>query len=72
MISHPRIGQVVRLRYRESLRRIAPHHDRPGIVVAVCAGRKPRNHLVEIGDELVCVPAGHLVPAGVDATPTRR
>ena len=35
MIVNPRIGQPVRLRYRPSVRRIAPYHDREGIVVAV-------------------------------------
>jgi hypothetical protein len=67
MIRHPRVGQVVRLRYRAALRPIAPHHDRLGVVVAVCGGRKPRNHLVSIGGELVCVNAGHLVAADAHA-----
>ena len=68
MISHPRVGQAVRLRYRESRRRIAPHHDRVGVVVAVAVVRvdaekkrqTPLNHLIRIGDELVVVHAGQL------------
>lgn len=60
MISHPAPGQAVRVRYRAGLRRIAPHHDRGGVVL-VAARRKPLNHLVRIGDELVIVPAGHLM-----------
>jgi hypothetical protein len=70
VIRHPAIGQVVRLRYRKGLRPIAPHHDRIGTVVAaarvvvVGGKRSPRNHLVRIGGELVCVPAGHLMAIG--------
>ena len=60
MIVHPRIGQCVRLRYRLSLRRVAPYHDRTGIVVARSNGPGPRNHLVRIGEDLVVVPCGHL------------
>jgi hypothetical protein len=73
MISHPRIGQSVRLRYRESRRRIAPHYDRVGVVVAVARvatkvtpegkiRQTPLNHLVRVGGELVVVHAGQLQP----------
>jgi hypothetical protein len=74
MINHPRVGQAVRLRYRESRRRVAPHDDRVGVVVAVALvatkvtpegtiRRTPLNHLVRIGGELVVVHAGQLQPA---------
>jgi hypothetical protein len=59
MIVHPKIGQAVRLRYRK-LRRVAPYHDRTGTVMARSKGPGPRNHLVNIGGDLVIVPCGHL------------
>jgi hypothetical protein len=74
MISHPRVGQAVRLRYAASKRRIAPHNDRMGVVVAVALvtrkgkRRTPLNHLVRIeGGELVCVHAGQLNPVPTSA-----
>jgi hypothetical protein len=78
MISHPRVGQAVRLKYRASRWRIAPHHDRVGLVVAVAQvttkvttegkiRRTPLNHLIRIGDELVVVFAGQLNPVPTSA-----
>jgi hypothetical protein len=60
MIRHPAPGQPVRIRYRPPLRRIAAYHGRAGVVVAAAAGPGPRNHLVAVGEDLVCIPAGHL------------
>jgi hypothetical protein len=66
MISHPKVGQAVRLRYRAERRRMAPHHDRVGVVVAVARvkadgkRRTPLNHLVRVDGELVVVHAGQL------------
>lgn len=72
MLSAPRVGQAVELRYRPGLRPLAPYHGCRGRVVISGRG-KPRNHLValedgstelaEVGTEVV-VPAGHLFKAG--------
>jgi len=59
MISNPRLGQIVQLWYRASLRPIAPDHGRVGTVVARAKGR-PRNHGVSIDGRLTIVPAGNL------------
>lgn len=60
MISHPAIGQVVMCWYRASLRPIAPHHSKLGIVV-VKAGGRPRNHAILFADgSWTVVPAGNL------------
>lgn len=66
MIVRPRKGEVVGIRYRESVRRIAPHHGATGVVRVVSRGPGPRNHGVEMADgRLVVVPCGQLVPIGV-------
>ena len=61
MITHPQIGQRVRLRYRRQLRRLAPYHDAQGVVIVRARGPGPKNHGVRIGADLVCVPCGHLM-----------
>ena len=62
MLTHPRIGQRVRLHYRESARETFLH-DRMGVVKVVGTG-KPRNHGVLLGDgQLVVVPCGNLMAA---------
>jgi hypothetical protein len=70
MICNPRIGRTVRLAYSEKKgRRAAPYHGWTGVVVAASpprAGR--RNHMVRIGEILVCVPCGHLMPDAAPAT----
>jgi hypothetical protein len=70
VISNPRIGQMVRLRYAPGRRRAAPYHDLVGRVVIVCRARRARNHGVEIDGVIVVVPAGQLQPVkteGADA-----
>lgn len=60
MISHPQRGQIVQLWYRESLRTVAPHHGRFGIVTTPAKGR-PRNHGVMLQDgTTTIVPSGNL------------
>ena len=59
MLSNPRIGQAVEVRYRKALRPIARLHGKRGIVTIVGRGR-PRNHEVEIDGRRYVVPAGHL------------
>jgi len=72
MISRPKIGQHVRLRYRPSLRSIAPYHDQIGVVLIPANPHKgiplkpgmklrgPANHVVELADgTLIIVPSGN-------------
>lgn len=62
MLTNPRQGQLVRLRYGPKYRSMARYHDQVGVVIIVGKG-KPRNHGVMIGDEVVIVPAGNLMKA---------
>jgi hypothetical protein len=62
VLTHPHLGQRVRLRYRPTARPFA-QHGQAGEVVIVGTS-KPRNHGVRLADgTLVVVPAGNLVPA---------
>ncbi len=59
MLSNPRPGTPVRLRYRN---RAMPHHDATGAVEIAGKGR-PRNHAVRLANGTrVVVPAGNLMP----------
>ena len=62
VVSNPRRGQLIRVRYGKRWRAIPRFQDAMGWVVIPSHG-KPRNHLVKIGGKLVIVPAGNLMPA---------
>jgi hypothetical protein len=59
MMSFPRIGQRLRVRYNQRMREWMPLHDAVGFV-RVRSTTKPRNHAVEISGVLYVVPAGNL------------
>lgn len=59
MMLNPRVGSVVQVWYRESLRGFMPWHGRTGKVLVACRG-KPRNHGVEIDGQIVIVPCGNI------------
>jgi hypothetical protein len=61
-MSHPRVGQCVRVRYGKGRRAFMPHHDKLGVVEIVSTGR-PRNHGVRLRSGLlVVIPAGNIQP----------
>lgn len=61
MILQPRVGQVVELRYRQSMRTVTGLHLRIGEVVAVGVGPGPINALIALdGGGSVVVPRGNL------------
>lgn len=60
MLLSPRVGEMVRVWYRRSLRGLMLYHGRVGRVLVSGRG-KPRNHLVRIGGEGVVVPCGNLI-----------
>ena len=59
MMLNPRKGQIVQVWYRKEMRKFAPYHGRVGRIVVVNR-KRPRNHGVMIGQEIVMVPCGHL------------
>ena len=61
MVSAPKPGQRVRLRYAAKRAHLFHLHGKTGVVRIVGKGR-PRNHGVEIGGVIVVVPAGNLRP----------
>lgn len=62
MLSSPKIGARVELRYRQSFRSVMPHGQRGNVVIV---GRsRPRNHAVKLDSGRVAiVPAGNLIAA---------
>lgn len=69
MIFHPRVGQEVKIRYRQSLRPLSKFHNMTGRVLQVGKGKGPVNVLVGISvlrwhpgtpDIQVVVPRGNL------------
>lgn len=62
MLSSPKPGQLVRLRYAKKFAHLFHLHGKEGVVRIVGKGR-PRNHGVEIAGLIVVVPAGNLVDA---------
>ena len=61
MIFGPRLGELVRLHYRASVARIAPHHGREGLIVAIGKAPGPCNIGVDIGDCCVVAPRGNVM-----------
>lgn len=59
MLSNPKPGARVRIRYRAGVRERMPWHNAVGTVEIVCR-KRPRNHGIRIGETLVSVPAGNL------------
>lgn len=62
MLLNPRIGQRVKIWYRQGVREHMPLHGKIGQVLIRSRG-KPRNHGVEIGGKLYVVPCGNLMKA---------
>lgn len=63
MLNGARVGDLVRLQYREEIQRCFPLQGRVGVVVIASRG-KPRNHGVRINGKVYVTPAGHLVKLG--------
>lgn len=60
MLSNPKPGARVRIRYRAGVRERMPWHDRVGRIAIVCKARRCRNHGVEVDGRIVAIPAGNL------------
>jgi len=65
MISSPKIGQRVEVRYGPKYRDFMPLHGKVGIVRISSKG-KPRNHGVEVDGALYAIPCGNLFEARYD------
>lgn len=58
MITNPRIGDQYQIWYRKSLRHL-PYHGHLGIAV-IRSKKRPRNHLIQTGNDFVVVPCGNI------------
>ena len=68
MLSSPRIGQEVEIRYGKHLRPFLKHlHERRGTVV-IRSNRRPRNHLVQVDGKSYVVPCGNLFSVKASTT----
>ncbi len=66
MISHPKPGQRVSVRYNARVAPLMPHHGKSGTVLFKAGGRRCRNHAVWIDNgPAVAIPAGNLTPEPV-------
>jgi len=63
MISNPRIGTPVIVRYKKSLKTWFPLEGKRGTIAIVCKARRCRNHGVLIDGQMVVIPCGNLFPA---------
>lgn len=59
MMTSPRIGQQVSVRYNQRICGLMPLHGRTGIV-RVRSNGKPRNHGIEIDGIIHVIPCGNL------------
>jgi len=60
MISNPQPGQPVQVWYAKRYASSMPLHGKIGVVVFRAAGRKMKNHCIEIEGRWYSIPAGNL------------
>lgn len=67
MVSNPRVGDAVTIRYKKSLKSWFPLEGKTGTIAIVCKARRCRNHGVMVDGRLYAVPCGNLFMAKRDA-----
>jgi len=60
MVSNPKVGDVVIVKYKKALKHWFPLEGRTGTISIVCKARRCRNHGVNIGGQLWVIPCGNL------------
>lgn len=60
MVSNPRKGDLVIVRYKKSLKSWFPLEGKAGTITVVCKARRCRNHGVLIDGKLYAIPCGNL------------
>ena len=63
MLSYPKIGDKVMIRYGKKWAQYTPLHGREGIVAIVCLSKRCRNHGIEVDGKLAIIPRGNLFKA---------
>ena len=69
MVSNPRRGDAVIIRYKKALKHWFPLEGKTGTIHIVCEARRCRNHGVMVDGELWVVPCGNLFYARSQSTP---
>jgi len=70
MLTRPRVGHPVELRYGPGLRAATGLHCQRGVVRVVGRGPGPINHLVDLGERSVIVPRGNVCKSAHISAPT--
>ena len=65
MVSNPRRGDAVTIRYKKSLKSWFPLEGKTGTIHIVCKARRCRNHGVLVDGRLVVVPCATVTVAKV-------
>jgi len=60
MVSNPKVGDVVIVKYKKALKHWFPLEGQTGTVVIVCKARRCRNHGVLIDGKMIAIPCGNL------------
>lgn len=60
MVSNPRKGDVVVIRYKKSLKNWFPLEGKTGIIEVICRSRRCRNHGVKVDGKIYAIPCGNL------------
>ena len=60
MVSNPKVGTPVIVRYKKKLKHWFPLEGKTGTITVVCKSRKCRNHGVTIDGKLYAIPCGNL------------
>jgi hypothetical protein len=61
MVSNPKVGDKVNVRYKKKLKSWFPLEGKEGTIAIVCKARRCRNHGVMIEDTLWVIPCGNLM-----------
>lgn len=69
MVSNPKVGDRVIVRYKKSLKTWFPLEGKIGFISIVCKARRCRNHGVRIDGKLYVIPCGNLFTAKGETWP---
>lgn len=61
MVSNPKLGDTVIIRYKKKLKSWFPLEGKTGTILVVCKARRCRNHGVMVDGKLYAIPCGNLM-----------
>lgn len=69
MVSNPRRGDTVIIRYKKQLKHWFPLEGKTGVIHIVCKARRCRNHGVLVDGGVYAIPCGNLFYATKEQSP---